>query len=172
MNPLASAIVIVMGVAGAGKTTVGQALAKTIGAEFADADQFHSDDNKRKMAAGIPLTDADRMPWLNAMRDAIVQWSSRGQSAVLACSALKQSYRELLKSGAPETWIVYLRVDEEVVRRRLESRSDHYMKSNMIPSQFETLEEPSGDQAVIVDATQPVDRVVALICETLPKPVS
>ena len=141
-------IVVVMGVTGAGKTTIGRLLAAQLGWPFADADQFHPQANVEKMSRGITLTDADREPWLAAMRSAIQQWISRNESAVLACSALKRSYRSELMVG-PEVRFVYLRGDYETVARQLRMRHGHFATEAILADQFATLEEP--ENVVVVD---------------------
>ncbi|HEX6880786.1 MAG TPA: gluconokinase [Terriglobales bacterium] len=143
-------IVIVMGVAGAGKTTIGRLLADALGWQFEDADSYHSPENVQKMAAGIPLTDADRAPWLESLRSIVQSWVSNNQSGVLACSALKQSYRERLQVS-PRVRIVYLRGPIELIRERMNLRAGHYMKPELLQSQFDTLEEPAD--AVVADAS-------------------
>lgn len=153
-------ILLLMGVAGAGKTTVGKLLASQLGWEFADADDYHSAANVEKMRHGIPLTDADRAPWLQALRALISNWLSAHKNAVLACSALKQSYRDILQIS-PEVWIVYLRVSPEVLRQRLRERHGHFMTEAMLQSQLADLEEPKG--AVIIDADALPAAIVAEI---------
>ena len=157
-------ILIVMGVTGAGKTTVGQALAQQLGWKFADADDYHSVANVAKMRAGIALTDPDRAPWLAALHNAIAAWLVHRDNVVLACSALKRSYREILLVGA-EVKLVFLRVDRKLVVERLAARQHHYMNPSLIESQFATLEAPDG--AVIVDAHRPVEEQVTDIRRAL-----
>ena len=140
-------IVVIMGVTGAGKTTIGTLLARQLRWTFADADDFHSPANKRKMAKGIGLTDADRAPWLRAIHDAIVKWQAEGQSAVLACSALKHAYRKLLREGV-NAQFVYLHGDAQLILNRLKSRSGHYATGELVASQFAALEEPQDAFAV------------------------
>src|SRR6267378_1059306 len=142
-------VVLLMGVSGAGKTTVGKLLASQLGWEFADADDYHPAANVEKMRRGIPLTDADRAPWLEGLRSVIVEWIVAGKNGVLACSALKKEYRNRLVVG-PEVRVVYLKGDQELLRERLLLRRGHYMKEAMLESQIATLEEP-GD-AIVVDA--------------------
>ena len=142
-------IILLMGVAGAGKTTVGKLLAAQLGWEFADADDYHSAANVEKMRHGIPLTDSDRAPWLEALRALISNWLTAHKNAVLACSALKQSYRDILRVS-PEVCIVYLRVSAEVLHQRLRERHGHFMTEAMLQSQLADLEEPKD--AVIIDA--------------------
>ena len=149
-------IVLLMGVSGAGKTSVGTMLASELGWEFADADDYHPAANVEKMRHGIPLTDADREPWLEGLRALIVAWMAAGKNAVLACSALKQTYRERLTAGAP-VLVVYLKADRELLRERLLLRRGHYMKEGMLESQIATLEEP--EDAVVVDARGTVEDI-------------
>jgi len=153
-------IIILMGVTGAGKTTVGRALAAELGWAFADADDYHSVANVAKMRTGIPLNDADRLPWLQALHDAIATWIAVGNSVVLACSALKASYRKQLVIG-PEVKLVYLRGSPALIAERVASRPDHYMNPNLLRSQLETLEEPLD--AVVIDVDAPVPQIVARI---------
>lgn len=142
-------VVLLMGVSGAGKTTVGKLLASQMGWEFADADDYHSAENVEKMRSGIPLTDVDRAPWLESLRGVIVGWIVSAKSGVLACSALKKEYRDRLVVGS-EVRVVYLKGDRALLRERLLGRRGHYMKESMLESQIATLEEPS--EALVVDA--------------------
>ena len=153
-------IILIMGVTASGKTTVGRALADELHWRFADADDYHSVANVAKMRAGTPLTDQDRAPWLQSLRTAICQWIAAGENAVLACSALKASYRDILIVG-PEVKLVYLRITEELAAARLARRHGHYMNPTLLHSQFETLEEPRD--ALIVDASQSTEQIVANI---------
>lgn len=135
-------IVIVMGVVGAGKTTVGKLLAHQLSWEFADADDYHPSANIEKIHNGIPLTDADREPWLRLLRDAIVLWIAEGRSVVLACSALKRVYRQTLHVG-PQVRFVYLKGDEALISGRLHSRHGHFADAQILSSQLADLEEPA-----------------------------
>jgi gluconokinase len=137
-------VLIVMGVAGSGKTTVGTLLAQKLAWRFADADDFHPLHNKEKISRGIALTDADRAPWLAAMRNAILQWNAAGENVVLACSALKGSYRDELRAGPVR--FVYLKGDYGLLLERLRSRHGHFADEKILASQLETLEAPSGDE--------------------------
>ena len=128
-------VVILMGATGAGKTTIGEMLSRELGWEFADADDLHSAGNVEKMRRGIPLTDADRAPWLAALRKEIQQWITRGQNAVLACSALKQAYRDQLSAGPEVKW-VYLKGSLEEISSRVRERQGHYAKDDLVASQF------------------------------------
>lgn len=157
-------IVIVMGVVGSGKTTVGLRLASQLGWEFADADDFHSPANIEKMRGGIPLTDEDRQPWLKSLRAAIKEWIRRKQNTVLACSALKRSYRQELNAG-PEVRFIYLKGSAPLIARRLDSRHGHFADEKILASQMADLEEPEG--AVVVDITSTPAEIVSQIREKL-----
>jgi len=157
-------VILLMGVTGSGKTTVGLALAKSLAWKFADADDFHSPANVAKMRAGIPLDDADRMPWLAALRSQIDAWRQSGINVVLACSALKQAYRDQLMSG-PDVKLVYLHGTQELIAQRLSQRRGHYMNPDLLLSQFATLEEP-GD-ALVVDVDNSVDEIVGCVRRAL-----
>src|SRR5512142_3037918 len=150
-------IIVIMGVAGAGKSTVGQLLAAELSCEFLDGDSLHPPANIEKMTRGIPLTDTDRAPWLAAIHARIVESFQRGQSLVVACSALKERYRETLADGVSITW-VYLRGSEEIIRARLLERQHHFFKAQMLTSQFADLEEPT-DAIVIYVAVEPLPAV-------------
>jgi gluconokinase len=145
-------IVVVMGVTGVGKTTIGRLVAQDFGWPFLDADDFHTAASVAKMHSGVPLTDADREPWLAALRAEIDVRLARSESAVLACSALKQSYRDRLHAS-DEVCFVYLRGDAALIRERLLARSGHYMDPGLLASQFAALEEPEGVVVVDVGAT-------------------
>jgi 6-phosphogluconate dehydrogenase len=134
-------IYILMGVSGSGKTTIGEKLARALALPFYDADNFHPRSNIQKMSSGIPLTDQDRLPWLEELAKNIRLWHS-GVGAVLACSALKEEYRKILQNGLPVTW-VYLFGQRETIRQRLEGRRGHYMSTVLLDSQLETLETPA-----------------------------
>jgi gluconokinase len=150
-------IILIMGVTGAGKTTVGTLLAKQLGWQFADADDFHSPINKEKMSHGVALTDADRGPWLQAIHEAMVKWEASGQNAVVACSALKHAYRKLLREGVNAKF-VYLRGTAELILQRLQERKGHYATGDLVASQFAALEEPKG--AYVVDIAGPPESIV------------
>jgi len=153
-------VIILMGVTGAGKTTVGRLLAQQLGWQFADADSFHSPASIAKMKQAIPLDDAGRQPWLSALRAAISAWLAAGSDTVLACSALKRSYRETLKV-APAVRFVYLKASHPEIEERLRHRPAHFATATLLSSQFDTLEEP--DDALTVDAAQPPTTIVAEI---------
>jgi gluconokinase len=147
-----SVVIIVMGVSGAGKTTVGSLLARELHWDFADADDFHSVTNIEKMRAGIPLTDADRAPWLDTLCALVTRWIAEKKNAVLACSALKRSYRDVLKVDE-NVQFVYLKGDRDLFSQRLLERHHHYMKQEMLDSQLLTLEPPVDAIAVNANAT-------------------
>lgn len=149
---------VIMGVAGSGKTTVGRALAAALGWEFYDGDDYHPPENIAKMAVGIPLDDTDRFPWLETLRRLIASRLRDGRPFVLACSALKAEYRDILLKDNPGGQIIYLKGDYALIRDRLLKRSGHYMKPELLDSQFETLEEP--DHAFTVDIRLSVDEIV------------
>ena len=137
-------IIIVAGVSGSGKTTVGALVAGRLRWRFADADTFHPPANVEKMRAGEPLTDEDRMPWLRAVAAWIDERIAAGQSAVVTCSALKRSYRDLLLAGRPEATLVFLMVDRDILLRRVSARPDHFFPEKLLQSQLDTLEMPSA----------------------------
>jgi len=149
-----------MGVCGCGKTTVGEALAQAIGCRFLDADDFHPPANVEKMAGGVPLTDDDRWPWLDRIAEELGQILAEGEHAVLACSALKEAYRQRLKR-AGDVRIVYLEGDEATIAARLADRQHKYMPPMLLPSQFATLEVPTD--ALVVDIRQPIATQVDFI---------
>jgi len=153
-------IVIVMGVVGSGKTTVGRLLAQQLNWEFADADDFHPAVNIEKIRHGIPLGDEDRQPWLDRLREAILGWIARGRNVVLACSALKRAYRKILDAG-PEVKFVYLKGSATLIAERLRSRHGHFAGEQILASQLSDLEEPEWALTVDIAATpaQIVDKI-------------
>lgn len=156
-------VIILMGVSGSGKTVVGQALAVRLGWKFEDADNWHSAANVEKMRTGIPLNDQDRQPWLEALNGGIRKWIATGHSTVLACSALKNRYRQTLRSGIQDqasVQFVFLKASYAQIDQRLRARHGHYMPESLLKSQFEALEEPSPDEALIVDASQTIPTIV------------
>jgi gluconokinase len=157
-------IVVLMGVCGCGKTTVGEALAKELGWAFLDADGFHPEANVTKMANGIALTDDDRWPWLDRLVAEMRAINARGAHAVLGCSALKQAYRDRLSRAGELRW-VYLKGDAATIEPRMASRRGHYMPPSLLASQFAALEEPSG--TLVIDIRQDVAAQVAQIATSL-----
>ncbi len=164
INKPFSSIIIVMGVAGSGKTTVGKLLAERLKWKFADADDFHPAANVQKMSDGVALTDVDREPWLETLRDAISGWMLTGDHTVLACSALKKSYRHKLQIK-DDVCIVYLKGSFEMFAKRLSERKGHFMKSKLLQSQFSALEEP--EDAMTIDAAATPECIVEEICKAL-----
>jgi gluconokinase len=157
-------VIVIMGVSGSGKTTVGTRLASQLGWRFADADDYHTAASVEKMRNGVPLTDADRGPWLEELRLLIVGWIGEGKNGVLACSALKHVYRERLRAS-DSVRFVYLKVRRDLLSQRLLERYDHYMKESMLDSQLKALEEPVD--AIVVDADASPDSIVRAIRENL-----
>jgi gluconokinase len=161
-------VIVLMGVAGAGKTTVGRALAESLGWAFRDADDFHPASNVEKMRAGTPLDDADRVPWLASLNALVTRLVASDTHGVLACSALRQSYREaLLPAGVPRGAVAFVQLDvaQSLAERRLAGRRGHYMPASLVASQFAALEEPRD--ALRVDAELPVPEVVAQVRRAL-----
>ncbi len=163
-------ILIVAGVSGSGKTTVGAMLAGRLGWRFADADDFHPAANVEKMRAGIPLTDADRGPWLRAIGDWMDECIARGESAVVTCSALKRCYRDLLLGGRPQAQVIFLAVDREVLARRLAARHGHFFPQQLLGTQLDALEPPGPDERVltVIPADDPADTVASIIAVLWP----
>jgi gluconokinase len=161
-------ILIVAGVSGSGKTTVGALIAGHLHWRFADADDFHPESNVAKMRSGIPLTDEDRLPWLEAIAAWMDERIKAGESAVVACSALKRGYRDLLLRGRPDATMVFLEVSHDELARRLAMRAGHFFPKQLLESQMKTVELPQPDEnvrTVLVkgDATWTADKVIALL---------
>jgi gluconokinase len=160
----AAMILLVMGVTGSAKTTIAKMLAERLGYVFLEADDFHSPANKEKMHAGIPLTEADRLPWLDAIHQELVRQNKLGHNVVLACSALKESYRRHLAEGLPLK-VIYLKGSYELIRARLHARHDHFAGEAILADQFANLEEPKD--AIIVSIEQSPEEIVKEILEAL-----
>jgi len=156
---------IVMGVSGSGKTSVGKLLAEQLGWEFYDADDFHPPENVAKMANGMPLSDSDRAPWLAVLNKLISASLKANRPGVLACSALKEWYRQQLMDGNDGVQIVYLKGSYDLIWSRMEKRINHYMKPHMLKSQFDTLEEPND--ALTTNISMPIDEIVQAILKQL-----
>ena len=161
--------IIVMGVSGCGKSTVAEALAQRLGGDYFDADAYHPPANVDKMARGVPLTDEDRAGWLDTLAALLRDGESRGRTTVLACSALKERYRQVLRVS-PSVRFAYLKGTFEVIEARMKARPGHFMKSEMLRSQFAALEEPAtgpGTDVVELDVTQPVETIVDTIIRSI-----
>jgi gluconokinase len=161
-------ILVLMGVSGCGKTTIGQALAQRMACDYLDADSFHSQANIDKMHRGIPLDDTDRAPWLAAIRSEIDACHRGGRTHIFGCSALRQRYRDVLCNHGDDKAVVfvYLNGSFELIRRRLAARTDHFFDANLLRSQFDALEAPAD--ALTVDIDQPVTQIVDEIMRRLP----
>lgn len=163
-------VIVLIGVSGAGKTVVGEALAARLNWSFEDGDKWHPASNIEKMRRGIALTDNDRAPWLRSLRDAITKWIAERRNLVLACSALRQRYRTALREGIrqPESLrFVYLKGTYEEIDQRLKSRVGHFMPEVLLKSQFAALEEPDPSEVFVVSVTQPVSAIVDRIISGL-----
>jgi gluconokinase len=166
--PAAPAVVIVMGVSGSGKSTVGALLALRLHYEFEDADWFHPASNVEKMHNGVPLTDEDRRPWLSAIAAWIDQARHSSRRGVIACSALKRRYRDVLVGDRVDVRLVYLKGDETLIARRIATRHEHFMPRSLLHSQFEALEEPGPDEKPVIVSIEPQPReIVAKIMSAL-----
>jgi carbohydrate kinase (thermoresistant glucokinase family) len=161
-------VAVVMGVSGAGKTTVGERLADRLNWEFAEGDRFHPPENVAKMQSGQPLTDADRAPWLAAIARTIGHWLERGTCGVIACSALKRDYRGRIIGDRPGVRVVYLQGSREQIAARLAARRGHFMPAGLLDSQFAALEPPGSDEnPITVSIDQPVERIVEHLAAVL-----
>lgn len=159
---MAGRSIIVMGVSGSGKTTVGEAVARRIHAKFIDGDDLHPRTNIQKMGSGHPLNDEDRMPWLERLSDAAYSLHHKNETGIIVCSALKRRYRDRLREGNPEMVFLYLKGSFDVIMERLKARSGHFMPTDLLKSQFEALEEPGSDEpdVICVDIDADIDEVV------------
>jgi gluconokinase len=158
-------ILIVMGVSGSGKSTIGEALASRLNWPFHDGDSFHPPANVEKMRQGIPLNDTDRRPWLEAIREFMQHSHARNQNAVIACSALKSTYRDLLLQSEPWVRFIWLHGPRELIAERMQSRSDHFMPPSLLESQLNTLEPPAN--ALVADISPSPDTIVETILSQL-----
>ena len=157
---------VVMGVSGSGKSLIGSRLAHALGLEFVEGDAYHSPENVARMSAGTPLTDEDRQAWLAAIARRLDAARRAGVGLVVSCSALKRSYRDVLRAGGADIQFVYLDGDRSLIEQRLAGRRGHFMPSSLLDSQFATLEPPSADEdAWVCDISQPPDAVVASLVE-------
>jgi len=153
-------ILIAMGVSGAGKTRIGELLAERLQCTFTDGDAFHSEANKKKMHAGIPLTDEDRWPWLRTIRAAIEEKQRTHETAVFTCSSLKRSYRDILRGNDRDVCFVYLKGSFEVLHERLASRTGHFFDPSLLQSQLDTLEEPTPEEAIEVSIELTPEQII------------
>ena len=154
-------VLVVMGVSGSGKTTVAGLVAGALGWELGDADEWHPPSNIRKMHGGTPLTDEDRWPWLRSIAAWIDATRSTGRHSVLACSALKRAYRDILIGNRPDVRLVFLRGDESLIEHRQAARHHHYMPASLVHSQFEALEAPGPDENPLIIDVTPAPREIA-----------
>lgn len=160
--------VIVMGVSGCGKSTVAALLAGRLGWAFMEGDALHPPANVEKMSQGIPLTDADRLPWLQDIAKTVQDWRQHGQSGVIACSSLRRYYREIILDHADDLCFAYLRGGFPLIEQRLTARQGHYMPLSLLESQFKTLEEPMADEpAITLDVGAPAETLTSTIIEAL-----
>jgi gluconokinase len=161
-------IIVVMGVSGVGKTTVGKLLAERLGVEFLEGDRYHPPANVAKMQNGEPLTDADRLPWLEILARELAARRAAGKGVVLACSALRRLYRDILRAGHDDVVFVFLQAHQAVIQRRLDERRDHFMPASLLESQLVALETPGLDEGVItVDASQSPEAIVDTVLQQL-----
>jgi gluconokinase len=159
--------IVILGVSGSGKTTVGDALADRLHWRFTDGDDLHSVANKAKMASGTPLSDADRRGWLEAVGAAMVRATAEHRDQVVACSALKCRYRDLLRCHDPDAVFVYLKVHRDALETRLTARKGHFFPPSLLQDQLDTLEEPAPSEAIVVDGARGVEAVVDAIARRL-----
>lgn len=161
-------IVVVMGVSGSGKTTVAAMLAGALGARFLEGDDVHPPANVEKMRSGTPLTDGDRLPWLEAIARQIDAWRARAEKGVVTCSALKKAYRDIIVGSRPEVVLIYLRGSRDLIQRRMATRHEHFMPVALLDSQFATLQEPGADEhPVVIEVEGGPETIVAEIVRRL-----
>jgi gluconokinase len=161
VRDLTQMVTILIGVAGSGKTTVGRILAARLGCEFHDADDLHSSQNREKMSRGVALSDQDRLPWLHAVRDLVQQCLAENRCAVIACSALKRAYRDLLVVDPARVTMVYLKGSQALIAERLAQRAGHFFDHRLLQSQFDVLEEPTD--AIVVDISETPENIADAI---------
>lgn len=168
MSPVEQPVVaaVVMGVAGVGKTTVGEGVAQRLGWRFLEGDSLHGEANIAKMSAGIALTDEDRWPWLDRIADVVEEWRRDGTPGIVTCSALKQSYRDRIRAGHDDVLFAHLDGPKELIAERMGLRTGHFMPTHLLDSQFATLEPPAGEPGVVtVDVALPVETLVDAIAD-------
>lgn len=161
-------VIILMGVSGCGKNAVGEPLAEQLGVEFIDGDDFHSPAAREQMDNDQPLTDAQRIPWRQRLGHVLDDLTAKNSGGVLACSCLTRTFRAALLGGRDNVLLAYLKAEFDIIRDRLEKRTDHYFKEKLLGSQFETLEEPGEDECLVLDAKEPVDALILQILDSLP----
>lgn len=160
--------VVVMGVSGTGKSTIGEAVAQALGWPFAEGDDYHPQANVDKMASGMPLTDEDRWPWLRLLADWVREKDAAGRSTVMTCSSLRRSYRDLLREGAPGLYFVHLVGTSSLLLERMENREDHFMPPELLESQLDTLEPLEEDErGVLIDVANPPERIGRMVMAQL-----
>jgi gluconokinase len=160
-----SIVLLIMGVSGSGKSFIGKELAKRLSFDFIDADHYHTAMNKAKMHNGIPLTNKDRLPWLNKLSKFVGEWAATGSNGILACSALKEDYRIILLANAKHKHILYLKGSYELIAERLALRQHEFMNSNLLLSQFKTLQEPK--EAIYLDVSKTPEQILEFACSKL-----
>lgn len=160
-------IYVVMGVSGCGKSSVARMLATATGGTFYDADDFHTPENKRKMSSSVQLNDSDRWNWLESLNQELKKHAADQQPTFLACSALRRTYRKHLANGLEKVGFIYLQGSRDCIRRRLAERKNHFMPPELLESQFQTLEEPSSDEAIIVSVENPLEDIVKMVLADL-----
>ncbi len=162
-----STVVVVMGVSGCGKTTIGQGLAEYLDCPFYDGDNFHPPENIAKMSSGTPLNDDDREPWLRRLHSMITDHLARDETAVIACSALKKKYRNLLRGNIKGVLFIYLKGNFDLIWQRMTARQGHYMRAEMLQSQFAALEEPDNDEGFAIDIACDIKTQIEMIVNLL-----